>query len=120
MESDPLLDLSARLFGAVFEVEDVAPNVAGNGPDCVGDGSADPVRPGPDEPPGTAAGGLALLVDHLLEDERAGFVEPAPADVAHLVGTGQGHLHGAGAFGPADEELLGGGCGRGGGEEEKR
>jgi len=51
-----------------------------------------------------SAGRLALLLDDLLEDQCPLSVEPPATAVADLMRAGQGHLHGPGALGPADEK----------------
>jgi nicotinamidase-related amidase len=109
MERDPLLDRSPALDDAIFQVEDVAPDLAGDGPARVGDAAGDAAAGPTHQPPDTAAGGLPLLLDHLIQDQRPALVDPTPAMVAHLVRPRHDHLHDPRAFGAPDEEMFGGG-----------
>lgn len=100
-------------------MEDVAPHFAGDRAPGVADRAGDAVAGCADQAPGSAAGGLALFFDILVEDEDVAALDAAAAAVADGVAAAHHDSDGARAFGAADEEMLGAQSGGGLGEEEE-
>ena len=118
MQRDPLFH--ARPFrAAVVEVEDVASDLAGDRAPGVADRAGDAVAGRSGQAPGSAARGLALFLDVLVEDEDIAALDAAAAAVADGVAAAHDDADRARALGAADEKMLGA-LGRGGlGEEEQ-
>src|SRR5690606_5072066 len=94
------------LDAPIADVEPVSADHALDGAAGVADRPADSAGAVTDDSPGPMAWRLALLVDGLIEPQRAVRLKPPAAAHPHAMATGEDDPHRPLALGPADEERL--------------